>query len=130
MIDFDRLRKGEVLPSHFTRGLAMAGVDKFLTPAEIEIICQHYTVPKTASMDVVKYNDFLADVDVIFTKPVSNSRQRHYNETGGRLSNNVALTPDAVSSSCSPSSSAIEIPCIAPSNMQAAYDNMQTADTT
>lgn len=50
---------------------AMAGIDKFLTPKELEIICQHYTAPKTASMDVMMYTQFLADVDVIFTKPVS-----------------------------------------------------------
>ncbi len=71
LIDFDRLRKGEILPSHFTRGLMMAGVDKFLTPTELTIICKRYTVPKTASMEVVEYNKFLADVDIIFTKPVS-----------------------------------------------------------
>lgn len=52
--------------------MAMAGVDKWLTPAEIEAICQHYTAPKTAmpSMDVMAYTQFLADVDQIFTKPV------------------------------------------------------------
>lgn len=75
MIDFDKLRKGEILPSHFTRGLMMAGVDKFLNPIEISIICQHYTVPKTASMDVVEYTRFLADVDIIFTKPVRCGRK-------------------------------------------------------
>jgi hypothetical protein len=48
----------------------MAGVDKWLSPAEIEAICAHYTVPKTASMDVTRYTDFLADIDAIFTKPV------------------------------------------------------------
>eukprot|EP00879_Flechtneria_rotunda_P009058 GHRR01009483.1.p1 GENE.GHRR01009483.1~~GHRR01009483.1.p1 ORF type:complete len:230 (+),score=78.34 GHRR01009483.1:148-837(+) len=69
LADFDKLRKGEILPSHFTRGMAMAGVDKFLTPAEIEVICQHYTVPKSASMDIVMYNEFLAEVDSVFTKP-------------------------------------------------------------
>lgn len=52
------------------RGMAMAGVDKWLTPAEIETICLHYTATKTASMDVMHYAQFLADVDEIFTKPV------------------------------------------------------------
>lgn len=51
--------------------MAIAGVDKWLTPAEIEVICQHYTAPKTASMDMTHYLQFLADVDQIFTKPVS-----------------------------------------------------------
>jgi hypothetical protein len=51
--------------------MAMAGVDRFLSPAEIEAICAHYTAPKTASMDVMHYVQFLADVDEIFTKPVS-----------------------------------------------------------
>jgi hypothetical protein len=51
--------------------MAMAGVDRWLTAAEIEAICQHYTAPKTASMDVMHYTQFLADVDEIFTKPVS-----------------------------------------------------------
>lgn len=50
--------------------MAMAGVDKWLTAAEIEAICRHYTAPKTASMDVMLYTAFLADVDEIFTKPV------------------------------------------------------------
>lgn len=70
-VDFDKLRKGEIHPTHFTRGLAMAGVDKFLSPKEIQVICDHYTVSKTASMDVMKYTEFLHDVDLIFTKPVS-----------------------------------------------------------
>eukprot|EP00877_Chromochloris_zofingiensis_P005200 jgi/Chrzof1/14681/Cz09g11260.t1 len=68
-VDFDKLRKGEIHPTHFTRGLAMAGVDKFLSPKEIQVICDHYTVSKTASMDVMKYTEFLHDVDLIFTKP-------------------------------------------------------------
>jgi hypothetical protein len=51
--------------------MAMAGVDRWLSAAEIEAICQHYTAPKTASMDIMHYTQFLADVDEIFTKPVS-----------------------------------------------------------
>jgi hypothetical protein len=50
---------------------AMAGIDKFLSPAELQAIGQHYTVPKTASMEVMLYTQFLADVDAIFTKKVS-----------------------------------------------------------
>lgn len=52
------------------RGLAMAGIDKVLSAQEIEVICSHYTVPKTASMDVVRWTAFLNDMDVIFTKSV------------------------------------------------------------
>lgn len=55
--------------------MAMAGVDKWLTPAEIEVICQHYTAPKTASMDVTHYTQFLADIETIFTQPVSDNER-------------------------------------------------------
>jgi hypothetical protein len=58
--------------------MAIAGVDKWLSPAEIEAICQHYTAPKTASMDVMQYTQFLADVDEIFTKPVSTPSCHHW----------------------------------------------------
>jgi hypothetical protein len=71
LIDFDPLRKGEIHPNQFTRGMAMAGVDKYLSAKELQVICDAYTVPKTASMDVMQYHRFLADVDLIFTKPVS-----------------------------------------------------------
>jgi hypothetical protein len=71
LTDFDKLRKGEIHPSHFTRGMAMAGVDKFLTAKEIQTICDAYTAPKTASLEVFEYNKFLAEVNLIFTKPVS-----------------------------------------------------------
>lgn len=67
--DFDKLNKGEVHPSHFTRAMAMAGVDKHLSAAEIAAICEHYTVPKTASSTVMEYKKLLAEVDSIFTKP-------------------------------------------------------------
>ena len=75
LTDFDKLRKGEIHPSHFTRAMAMAGVDKFLTAKEIQILCDAYTVPKTASMDVFEYNKFLTEVNSIFTKPVSRACQ-------------------------------------------------------
>jgi hypothetical protein len=71
LVDFDPLRKGEIHPNQFTRGMAMAGVDKYLSAKELQVICDAYTVPKTASMDVMQYHRFLADVDLIFTKPVS-----------------------------------------------------------
>ncbi|GBF96228.1 hypothetical protein Rsub_08773 [Raphidocelis subcapitata] len=68
LIDFDRLRKGEVHPDNFLRGMSMAGVGKFLTPTELQVICDHYTVPKTASSSVMRYSLFLDDVDGVFTK--------------------------------------------------------------
>lgn len=42
-MDFDRLRKGVIHPTAFTRGMALAGVDKFLSSREIELIRDHYT---------------------------------------------------------------------------------------
>jgi hypothetical protein len=37
LVDFDKLRKGEVYPANFLRGMSMAGVDKFLTAAELQV---------------------------------------------------------------------------------------------
>lgn len=63
-VDFDRLRKGTMLPANFLRGLALAGVDKVLTAAELQAVATHYTVGTS-----LHYTRFLADVDIIFTKP-------------------------------------------------------------
>ena len=35
-----------------------------------QLICDYYTVPKTASSEVMEYSRFLDDIDVIFTKKV------------------------------------------------------------
>lgn len=35
--DFDKLRKGEVHPDNFMRGMSMAGVDKFLNSMELKV---------------------------------------------------------------------------------------------
>ncbi|KIY94280.1 hypothetical protein MNEG_13681 [Monoraphidium neglectum] len=37
-------------------------------PLHTHVICDHYTVPKTASSEVMEYSRFLDDVDVVFTK--------------------------------------------------------------
>ncbi|KAI8475036.1 MAG: flagellar associated protein [Monoraphidium minutum] len=68
LVDFDKLRKGEAHPDNFLRGMSMAGVDKFLSAAELRLICGHYTVPRTASSEVTEYSRFLDDVDAVFTK--------------------------------------------------------------
>mmetsp|Transcript_9410 Transcript_9410/g.20056 ORF Transcript_9410/g.20056 Transcript_9410/m.20056 type:complete len:228 (-) Transcript_9410:593-1276(-) len=69
IVDFDKLRSGFVHPNHFLTALSMAGVDKALTPAEMQVICDTYTVPRSPSLIMVDYKTFLDDVDVIFTVP-------------------------------------------------------------
>lgn len=39
-------------------------------PPLLQLICDFYTVPKTASSEVMEFGRFLDDVDVIFTKKV------------------------------------------------------------
>jgi hypothetical protein len=116
IVDFDKLRCGEISPAQFKSGLSMAGarndcqmhpsnltcskrsmmtrhnhidiatsnrrsvllctsagVDKQLSPAEIDALCQHYTVPKTGSMDIFSYREFLHELELIFTVPVSST---------------------------------------------------------
>lgn len=116
LVDFDKLRCGEISPAQFKSGLSMAGarnncqmhpsnltcskrriiaindqidvstafrrsvllctsagVDKQLSPAEIDALCQHYTVPKTGSMDIFSYREFLHELELIFTVPVSST---------------------------------------------------------
>jgi hypothetical protein len=36
-----------------------------------QIICSHYTVPKTASSEVMQFSRLIDDVEAIFTKKVS-----------------------------------------------------------
>lgn len=65
--DFDKLRSGYVHINHFMAALSMAGVDKYLTAAEMQILTDAYTVPRTASLSMVDYRAFLYDVDIVFT---------------------------------------------------------------
>lgn len=69
IVDFDRLKSGYVHTNHFMSALSMAGIDKFLSPAEIKVLTDAYTVPRTASLDMVDYRAFLYDVDIVFTIP-------------------------------------------------------------
>jgi hypothetical protein len=68
--DFDKLRSGFIYPNHFLTALSMAGLDKVLTPAELQTICDAYTVPRSPSLIMTDYKTFLNDVDVVFTLPV------------------------------------------------------------
>jgi hypothetical protein len=36
--DFDKLRTGFIAPNHFLSGVSMAGIDKFLTPHELQTL--------------------------------------------------------------------------------------------
>ena len=69
--DFDKLRSGFVHPNHFLTALSMAGLDKELTPEELQLICDTYTVPRSPSLIMTDYKTFLNDVEIVFTLPVS-----------------------------------------------------------
>eukprot|EP00798_Chlamydomonas_sp_ICE-L_P014568 gene14568-20611_t len=69
LADFDKLRSGFVFPNHFLSALSMAGLDKVLTPAELQVICDTYTVPRSPSLIMVDYKTFLDDVNIMFTVP-------------------------------------------------------------
>lgn len=71
LIDFDKLRSGFVHPNHFMTALSMSGLDKLLSPAELQLICDTYTVPRSPSLIMTDYKTFLNDVDIVFTLPVS-----------------------------------------------------------
>jgi hypothetical protein len=68
--DFDKLRSGFIYPNHFLTALSMAGLDKVLIPAELQTICDAYTVPRSPSLIMTDYKTFLNDVDIVFTLPV------------------------------------------------------------
>lgn len=69
LTSFDRLRAGTVYPGQFKSGLSTAGIDKFLSPAEIQTICDYYTVQLTPSLEMVEYRRFIQEVDAIFATP-------------------------------------------------------------
>lgn len=68
--DFDGLRTGYMHANHFLSGLSMAGMDRELSPKELQLIADAYTVEKTPTLKMVEYRSFLNDVDIIFTLPV------------------------------------------------------------
>ena len=70
LIDFDKLRSGFVYPNHFLTAMSMAGLDKVLTPTELQTICDTYTVPRSPSLIMTDYKTFLNDVEIVFTLPV------------------------------------------------------------
>ena len=75
VVDFDKLRSGFVHPNHFLSALSMAKLDKELSPAELQIIADTYTVPRSPSLIMVDYKSFLDEVDTIFTVNVSGAGQ-------------------------------------------------------
>ena len=55
LVDFDRLRTGFMNPGHFMSGLSMAKIDAELSPAELQVIADAYTVSRGPSLDMVDY---------------------------------------------------------------------------
>lgn len=66
---FDTLRSGFIVPNHFLSAMSMARLDKEMTPAELQLICDAYTVPRTQSLIQVDYKSFLDEVEAIFVVP-------------------------------------------------------------
>lgn len=71
IVDFDKLRSGFVHPNHFLTALSMAKMDKDLSPAELQVIADTYTVARSPSLIMVDYKTFLDDVEIVFTVSVS-----------------------------------------------------------
>lgn len=67
--DFDKLRSGFVHPNHFLSALSGAKLDKELTPAELQVIADAYTVQRSPSLIMVDYKTFLDDLNLVFTTP-------------------------------------------------------------
>lgn len=68
-VDFDKLNSGYVYPNHFMSALSMASVDKHLTPAEMEVIREHYMLQRSPSLVMVDHRSFLHDIELVFTIP-------------------------------------------------------------
>ncbi|GFR51960.1 hypothetical protein Agub_g14483 [Astrephomene gubernaculifera] len=69
LMDFDKLNSGYVFPNHFLSALSMAGIDRYLTPKEIEIICDNFKVQRDATLVMVDTRSFLHEVELVFTIP-------------------------------------------------------------
>ncbi|KAG2483950.1 hypothetical protein HYH03_017196 [Edaphochlamys debaryana] len=69
IMDFDKLNSGYVHPNHFRTALSMAGIDRFLTPKELEIICETYKVQRDPTLTMVDYRTFLHELELVFTIP-------------------------------------------------------------
>lgn len=70
LADFDRLRSGTMYENFFISGLSIAGLDKKLSPQQIETIVDAYRVQVTPSLSMIDWIRFVEDVDIIFTKKV------------------------------------------------------------
>ena len=55
LVDFDKLRSGFVHPNSFLSALSMAKIDAELTPEELQVIADTYTVPRSPSLIMVDY---------------------------------------------------------------------------
>mmetsp|Transcript_10728 Transcript_10728/g.19597 ORF Transcript_10728/g.19597 Transcript_10728/m.19597 type:complete len:228 (-) Transcript_10728:408-1091(-) len=69
LVDFDSLNTGYVFPNHFMSALSMAGLDKYLSVKELDIICDHYKILRTPTLTMVDHKTFLYDIEIIFTIP-------------------------------------------------------------
>ncbi|PNW87645.1 hypothetical protein CHLRE_02g142126v5 [Chlamydomonas reinhardtii] len=69
IMDFDKLNSGYVFPNHFLSALSMAGIDKYLSPKELEVICETYKVQRDATLVMVDHRTFLHELELVFTVP-------------------------------------------------------------
>lgn len=49
----------------------MAGIDRYLSPKEVELICENYKVNRDATLVMVDTRTFLHELELVFTIPVS-----------------------------------------------------------
>ena len=70
LADFDRLRSGTMFENFFITALSIAGLDKKLSPQQIETIVDAYRVQVTPSLSMIDWVRFVEDVETIFTKKV------------------------------------------------------------
>ncbi|KXZ44132.1 hypothetical protein GPECTOR_73g653 [Gonium pectorale] len=69
LVDFDKLNSGYVHPNHFLSALSMAGIDRYLSPKEIEVVCETYKVQRDATLVMVDTRSFLHELELVFTVP-------------------------------------------------------------
>lgn len=50
---------------------SMAGIDRYLSPKELEVICDNYKVQRDPTLVQVDYRSFLHELELVFTVPVS-----------------------------------------------------------
>ncbi|GLC59048.1 hypothetical protein PLESTB_001437800 [Pleodorina starrii] len=69
LMDFDKLNSGYVFPNHFLSALSMAGIDRYLSAKELEIICETFKVKRDATLVMVDTRSFLHELELVFTIP-------------------------------------------------------------